>query len=212
MKRSLGRIGFLALALAVAAGCDDGGSDSTQDMGGGMGGMGGAGGAGGEGGGGGPDGQMVFMQICSSCHGADGGGTSLGPDIRNPADWGYNTYVVRNGRDDLDEFAGAMAAYGENIIDDATLDAIWTWLGEAEKPADGEGLFLRFCTNCHDADGSGGRALTPLMGEAHEVLEKVREGNGGDQYGVANLFMPAFDTDLITDAELELLRAYVESF
>lgn len=185
-------IAALMLALGTMAGCDDGGDDDGADMGAAM-----------------AEAPMAYNQICSSCHGPDGEGTSLGPDIRNPADWGYGAYVVRNGRGEMDEFASPMSAYSADIIDDVTLDEVWTWLGAAAKPADGAGLFARFCANCHDADGSGGRAEHAVGIDQAEIRASVREGNGGENYGASTEFMPAFGTDLITDAELDLIVEHI---
>jgi len=191
-------MGLLAMALAV--GCDDGDTEPGADMGGG-----------GEGGGGDIDGEAVFAMICASCHATDGSGVAnLGPDIRNPADYAYATYVVRNGRDEMDEFAGAMLAYNEGTVDPPTLNAMLDFLAEQPKPADGEGLYARYCANCHAADGSGGRAEHEIAGiEEATIREYVRGGNGGDDYAASTAYMPAFGTDLITDAELDLIIPYV---
>lgn len=182
----------LVLALGAMTGCDDGETADGTDMGMAQG-----------------EAPETYTMICSSCHGADGEGTTLGPDIRNPADWGYGDHVVRNGRNEMDEFASGMPAYADGIVSQEDLDSIWTWLGQASKPADGAGLFARFCANCHDADGSGGRAEHPVMIDAAEIRDIVRAGHGGDAYGNATQFMPAFDTDLITDAELDLIVEHI---
>lgn len=156
------------------------------------------------------DGRAAFVQQCASCHGLDGGGTFNGPDVRNPVDRGYMTYVVRTGRREIEAFVGEMPPYSERAIDQPTLEAMWDWLAEAAKPATGEGLFLRFCANCHDPDGSGGRAGHRVTGvPAGEVVAIVRLGHGGDDYGAAQSFMPAYDTDLLTAAELDLIIAHL---
>lgn len=200
MKRAIGLMAILALALAV--GCDDGDTEPGADM---M--MGG----GGEGGGSDIDGEAAFATQCAACHSTDGSGVeNLGPDIRNPANYGYATYVVRNGRDEMDEFAGAMLAFNESALDQPTLDAMLDFLSDAAKPADGAGLYARFCANCHDADGSGGFAAHPIAGiDEATIRDHVRNGNGGDDYGATTAYMPAFATDLITDAELDLIVTHV---
>lgn len=186
------KLSLLALALGAVA-CDDGSDeDPVADMGTST-----------------EEGETVFAQQCASCHAADGSGSTLGPDIRNPADWDYNAYVVRNGRDEIDLYAGAMPAYGADLIDDGVLDQIWSWLGTAAKPGDGAGLFARYCANCHGEDGSGGRAEHTVAIDEAEIRAIVRGGNGGSEYGAATEFMPAFDTELITDAELDLLVGHI---
>ncbi len=182
----------VALMLGVMAGCDDGEGGDAADMGMVQG-----------------EAPEAYTMICSSCHGAEGGGTTLGPDIRNPAEWGYGDHVVRNGRDEMDEFSSGMPAYADGIVAQDSLDAIWTWLGQAEKPGDGAGLFARFCANCHDVDGSGGRAEKTVIIDEATIRAIVRSGHGGDAFGNATQYMPAFDTDLITDAELDLIVEHI---
>jgi len=155
------------------------------------------------------DGVSLFELECASCHG-DGSGTEFGPTILNPVP-GFATFVVRKGRNEMGYAGGGMGAYDTTALTDPELAAIIGYLGEAVKPTTGEGLYVRFCVNCHGADGKSGRVRKNILGEIAEITEKIRQGNGGTNYGARTSYMPRWTAAQITDAEIALIRAYIIS-
>ncbi|WP_373045330.1 c-type cytochrome [Vulgatibacter sp.] len=165
----------------------------------------GAGGAGGGAGTGDP-----FLDHCAGCHGATGEGTSLAPQIRSPHE-GYAAWVVRNGRDSMG-YQQPMPAFSEQAVSSADLDEIFTFLQGQPMPADGQGLYLRFCGNCHGSDGRGGVAGESARddaGERDDFLRTVREGDDGAGYGDRRGYMPGRGRGELTDEEVERIRQYL---
>ncbi len=153
------------------------------------------------------DGKTEFLQNCATCHGPDGAGTNMGPQILDPVK-PYATYVVRHGRNEMG-YPGGMMLFDPTMLGDTQLNAILDWLASAPKPADGKGLYTRFCANCHGADARGGRTGKNIRLELGEVTQLVRLGHGGTSYGARTSYMPAWPATAITDAELTLIRNYV---
>jgi mono/diheme cytochrome c family protein len=151
---------------------------------------------------------------CNSCHGENGEGNLVGPEIRfTPKD--YAVAVVRGGRKTPSGALSAMAAFpatGTASVSDADLDAINTWQNSFAKPATGEGLYKAMCGNCHGpATPTGGSAPISIQGKPKaEVAMYVRNGNGTDVTMRAT-YMPKYDTTLLTDAELALIETYLGS-
>ena len=81
----------------------------------------------------------------------------------------------------------------------------------APKPATGQGLYVRYCNNCHGANGRSGRVGKDIVRELDELDQKVRFGHGGTSYGARTEYMPAWGTDVLTDADLDALRTYIGS-
>ena len=76
-----------------------------------------------------------------------------------------------------------------------------TWF-HRPKPTDGPGLYTRFCANCHGAGGRGA-VVGGIRGESlGEFREKVREGEGGRNYGNRGSYMPAWSAAQLSDAEI----------
>lgn len=176
----------------------------------------GVGTAGGDEGGGGaapaPTAESLYAQQCSACHGPAGEGGPSGPQILSPVA-GYATFVVRQGRDEMG-YPGPMPAFPADYLEDAELQAVLDFLSAPPKPATGEGLYRRFCGNCHGDDARGGRvgeALGEAAREGDEFLEVVREGSGGSAYGDRTEYMPAWDGGGLTDSEVEAIRSHVVS-
>ncbi len=153
----------------------------------------------------------AFQKHCSACHGPEGVGSEYGPQIQNPV-VDYAMYVTRTGRNEMGYASGMKGFPAENIPDEDMLGII-EFLREAKKPKDGEGLYVRFCANCHGAAASGGRVDKALLGEAEgdEFAETIREGEGDDDYGDREEYMPSYPSSELTDEEVELIRVYVES-
>lgn len=159
-----------------------------------------------------PDGAALFVTHCASCHGADAMGTTLAPTNRNP-DVGYATFVVRNGRDDL-PFDLAMPAFADAQLSDEEVAAIVLHLRTFDNPTTGEALFVEACANCHGADAQGGRVGKDITHEVLEdgfadVLERVREGEGGTNYAARTLFMRAWPAADLSDAEVQMIVDHI---
>jgi ubiquinol-cytochrome c reductase cytochrome c subunit len=158
-----------------------------------------------------PTAAQLFAVHCALCHGIDAEGGELGPQIRNPVD-GLASWVIRNGRDDM-PFAMRMAPLPVEVVSDDELAAILEHLESFEIPSDGEGLYLRFCGNCHGADGLGGRVGVDVVHEAaedvDEIVEAVRDGAGGTDLGARTEYMPAWSADAITDDEIAAIAAWL---
>jgi ubiquinol-cytochrome c reductase cytochrome c subunit len=158
------------------------------------------------------DGAALFATHCASCHGAQGEGTALAPTNRNP-DTGYATWIVRNGRDDL-PFDLAMPVFIETALSDDEVAAIVEHLRSFDNPTAGEAIFLEACANCHGADAQGGRVGKDITHEVADdgfadVLEQVREGEGGTNYAARTLFMRAWPDADLSDAEVQLVVDYI---
>ena len=154
------------------------------------------------------DGAAEFRNACAMCHGDDGAGTTKAPQILDPVK-AYASYVVRHGRGAEMGFADGMAAFDPTMLPDAKLTAIIDWLAAAPKPADGGGLYTRFCANCHGANSRGGRTGKSIRNETSFSI--VRTGHGGTSFGSRTSYMPAFDRAAITDAELVAIRSYIQT-
>lgn len=155
-------------------------------------------------------GAEVFQLLCSTCHGTTGEGTALGPELQHPVA-AFSTWVVRNGRDS-DSYPGPMIAYPETMVTEQQLEEIWTWLGGLPQPTTGEALYLDYCANCHGANARGGRVAKNIQEKGTELgdlTEKVREGEGGTNYGAAALYMPHWSTSQISDDELTLIAEHL---
>jgi mono/diheme cytochrome c family protein len=158
----------------------------------------------------GKTGVEVFGLLCSTCHGPNGEGTALGPELQHPVT-GFSTWVARNGRDS-DSYPGPMIAYAATLVTDQQLEEIWTWLGNLPQPTTGETLYLDYCANCHGADARGGRVGQNITEKGNELLdltEKVREGAGGTNYGTAAQYMPHWSTSEISADELSSIAGYL---
>ena len=152
--------------------------------------------------------QEHYQVKCAACHGANGEGAPLGPQIKSPV-YPYATWVTRNGRSGVG-FSSVMPAYSEAELPGPMLDGILNWLAEAPKPRDGQGLNARFCANCHGSDGRGGPTRAGILGEdLDEYIETVRDGEGGRNYGDRGEYMPAWGRLDLTDADIRLIHAYL---
>lgn len=149
-----------------------------------------------------------FARECAKCHGAEGEGTTRGYEIRNPVA-GYAKYVVRSGRPGVPYFLEAMPSYSTSALSDAQLNEMITMLSAAQKPTDGGGLYNRFCSNCHGKDALGGPVGKNIKREVGDFAEKVREGEGGNNYSRRSSYMPRWSSSELTNAEINAMAAYV---
>jgi mono/diheme cytochrome c family protein len=156
-----------------------------------------------------PTGRQVYAGRCASCHGAEAQGTSAGYELRHPSR-PYATWVIRAGRPG-DEFPSSyMPGWGDQHLDELQLEELFDWLDAFERPTTGAGLYADFCANCHGPDAAGGVSRSDIRGrDLERIIPPVREGLGGDGYGVRRSFMPATSADALSDAELEAIAAWL---
>jgi ubiquinol-cytochrome c reductase cytochrome c subunit len=163
-------------------------------------------------------GRELYLTGCASCHGANGEGTSRGPDLRGvgaaAADFQLTTGRMPATQGDR-QVMRKPAAYSRAQIDD--LVAYVASLGPGPPipdvitpPGDlqeGAQLYLDNCAACHSAAGNGG-ALSlgrdaPTLHEATpvQVAEAMRTGPGQ---------MPVFGPETLTRKQVNSIVAYVE--
>ncbi len=156
------------------------------------------------------DPSEVFARRCGGCHGDDGEGSPAGPQIRS-LNHGYAEFVVRNGRGREMGFADVMPAFSRDEIED--LEPILAWLDRPPTPQTGLALYARYCGNCHGPDGISGRVGEDSVKEAQEgldeVMEVVREGEGGFDYAARTEYMPAWTSAQLSDANVALIVAFL---
>jgi mono/diheme cytochrome c family protein len=138
-----------------------------------------------------------------------GVGGPLAPELQHPVR-DYSAWVVRHGRA-MTTFPAPMLAVTTADLSDSALDSIWDYLDEPPQPTTGQGLFLDYCANCHGADGKGGPTMRNILGELDELKSRVRAGSHQGEFDMRREYMPKLGVDRISDAELDLIYAYVES-
>lgn len=157
---------------------------------------------------------------CNSCHGENGEGNVIGPEIRfTPPE--YSKAVIRGGRKNPDEkmTMSPMGSFPVVAVPpmtvslaDADLDAMIAWLNAAPKPTTPDGLYKAMCGNCHGPKmATGGSAPVGIMGKSKaQVAKLVREGSGTD-YNDRKKYMPKYDTTLLSETELASIQTYLGS-
>ena len=122
----------------------------------------------------------------------------------------YSTWVVRNGRAQT-TFPKPMEKWSADQLSDAQLMLIYDYLDQPPQPTTGKALYLDYCANCHGADGKGGPTSRSLLNEVDKVVSQTRSGKNVGKFAMRRDYMPAFPATDITDAELMLIRDYVDS-
>lgn len=161
-------------------------------------------------------GQRMFANNCAQCHGADAKGRYGFPNLTDN-DWLYGSSgddiktTVTAGR------RGAMPAWGEIIKDKGVRETTAYIMslsgreGDAADIAAGETVYKTYCAACHQADGTGNKALgAPNLangiwlygGSAEQISQTIRSGRNG--------VMPAHENTLGED-KIHILSAYVYS-
>ena len=154
-------------------------------------------------------GEQLYTQLCASCHGPTGEGSILGYEVRHPRRE-YARWVVRNGRAGAELAPSVMAPFGEDLLSEAELDRIFDYLDAFPAETTGEGLYLDHCRACHGVDAAGGESQKDIRFELHEALEKVRQGEGGTDYGARTGYMPSWSADELSDDDVAAIVTYVE--
>lgn len=141
-------------------------------------------------------GRDLYLVSCSSCHGADGAGTAVGPSIVN-AGAAAADFQLSTGRMPFAGAPGSQARRKPPAFDQAQIDGLVDYvaslgsgpaipsvqLDEALLPR-GQDLFINNCAPCHGSTARGGAvgggALAPPLQEATnlQVAEAVVIGPG----------------------------------
>ena len=152
---------------------------------------------------------LAAFAVCMPCHGSDGTGVAgKGPDIQHPV-VDYSTWVIRNGRVHPD-FPEAMPKFTTDLLSDADLQSILTFLASFPKPTTGAGLFRDYCANCHGADAMGGVTMRPIATEPMSAFPmNVRSGHHPGEFSNRRDFMPKWTAAQLSDAEIQLIFTYV---
>lgn len=149
----------------------------------------------------------IYANQCASCHGPEGQGTADGPIIQFAVP-GFAKWVTRNGREGKG-FPGPMSAYGPDRVTDTQLDEIIDYLHAQERPTDGQALYTTFCSNCHGDNGRSGTVGKNVLGE--NPSEKIRQGEGGTNYGARFNYMPSWSSSAMSNEEISLITAYMNT-
>jgi ubiquinol-cytochrome c reductase cytochrome c subunit len=163
------------------------------------------------------DGQALYEEGCSNCHGFDGEGVEgRGPTLKGAGRQAADFYL-RTGRMPLNA-PGDQPLRNEPRYSDDELDALIDHVGSFGGPdvpevdpaagsvSDGQELFTANCSGCHAISGQGGvvvGAEAPELTDATptQVAEAIRIGP---------YVMPAFNREQLNDDEVNSIARYVE--
>ncbi|HEX6237375.1 MAG TPA: c-type cytochrome, partial [Acidimicrobiales bacterium] len=163
-------------------------------------------------------GRELFLTGCSSCHGADGTGTSQAPGLVGvgaaSADFQLTTGRMPNTEPNRqavpkppaydDEEIDALVAYVASLGDGPPIPDVDDPPGDLVR---GGRLFTLNCAACHSSAGNGGalssgRNAPTLHGATRvQVAEAIRTGPGP---------MPIFGPETLSDAQVNSIVDYVE--
>jgi ubiquinol-cytochrome c reductase cytochrome c subunit len=175
-----------------------------------------------------PDVQRIWLRDCATCHGAEGGGTAMGPSLlhvgaaaidfqlstgRMPAPYSNASKFVPSSPGSAQE--RRPPAYPKAVIRDL-VTYVTELTGDEGTPipridraagnlAQGGSLYQAQCAACHAWSGNGGALLRREAPSVHpasalETAEAIRTGPGN---------MPAFGRAALTDTQLQSLVRYV---
>lgn len=153
-------------------------------------------------------GQEVYAAECAQCHGTEGAGTAAGPPIQL-RDEGLTRFTVRQGRNGPGN-PTTMPVYDHSAVTDAQLDQIIDWLDAFPNPDTGEGLYARYCSTCHGADGTGGTSFKPVAGTLR-AYTIIREGHGDGKFAERSEYMPSWTPEQISDEEIVLIEQFMRA-
>lgn len=210
MRRPVRAVPFIAAAVALLVAAPAGGTAAGADRAG----VAPAGQADG------PDGEALYLEGCSSCHGARGHGTARGPALVQSGE-AAAYYYLSTGRMPLanseeqprrkppvydDDEIASLVDYVESLGEGPELPDLGDTLAGADLAAGGE-HYRDICQACHSASGAGGALsygrAAPRLAPATplQVAAAVRSGPGQ---------MPVFGPDVLSELEVAQLAAYVE--
>ena len=161
-------------------------------------------------------GERLFVNYCSTCHGADARGARGFPNLRD-GDWlwGGEPQIIKTSI--LEGRTGQMPAWGPALGADGVANVAEYVLSlsgrqvDAEKAAAGKEKFQQLCIACHGPEGKGMNALgAPNLtddlwlygGSRRDIIETVEKGRQGR--------MPPHK-DFLGEAKVHVLAAYVYS-
>jgi mono/diheme cytochrome c family protein len=148
--------------------------------------------------------------VCVVCHGPEGQGIpDKGPEIQHPV-VDFSTWVVRNGRMRPD-YKDPMMKYTVDLVSDAQLQGIFTFLASRPKPTTGKGLYDDYCGSCHGADGKGGVTMRDISSQpVTAFIADSRAGHHPGEFENRREYMPKWTPAELSDAELRLIFTYVD--
>ena len=177
-------------------------------------------------------GQHLYLRDCAHCHGADGKGTTRGPDLTVGTNGGALTdFVLRTGRMPVEAPVDQMAP-GTPVYNEREIAAIVAYVKDRFHPpgpdvphidlskgdiAEGQEVYQEHCASCHATTGIGGAMLI------HPDENKPRKTRGIviPDFGRSNALavaeavrtgpgsMPVFGERAISEHELESLLRYL---
>lgn len=164
------------------------------------------------------DGQQLFVQNCSSCHGSRGQGSALAPPLngRSAADL---RFMMETGRMPASA-PGVNTVHKRSRLSEHQIDAIVGYVqgltpGSAGAlpqvsggdVAAGRRLFAENCAHCHSATGNGASvgydlvAPTLMSASGQQIAEAIRVGPQN---------MPRFGPDVLSDRDVDDIAAYIK--
>ena len=161
-------------------------------------------------------GQKLFLNSCAQCHASDGAGSRGFPNLTD-RDWLWGGEPKTVKATITDGRTGTMPPFGAALGEQGVKDVahyVMSLSGlthDSLRKERGEPLFKQTCAACHGADGKGNPALgapnladrTWLHGSGEPaIIETITRGRMNQ--------MPAHK-DLLTEAKIHLLSAYVLS-
>ena len=147
---------------------------------------------------------------CAVCHGPEGAGTPLGPEIQHPVT-DFATWVVRNGRMHPG-YMEPMPKFTTVQLTDAQLTGIFSFLAMRPKPTTGAELYKDYCQNCHGPDARGGVTMRNISTKlVADFLKHPRDGHHPGEFSNRREYMPRWTAAELSDAELRLIFQHVDS-
>jgi ubiquinol-cytochrome c reductase cytochrome c subunit len=163
------------------------------------------------------EGRALFENACSSCHGAGGEGTNLGPAVTDSGAAGAH-FMLSTGRMPLDDPrrqpVRKPAAFDEEQI--GQISSYVASLGDGPEIPDvdvedgdlvlGQQLYSENCGACHSSAGAGGAVGAGLEAPSlsHstpvEVVEAMRIGPGA---------MPVFQEQTLSEEDANSIARYL---
>ncbi len=161
-------------------------------------------------------GRVLFLAHCSSCHGAQGAGTSNGPSIVE-AGAAAASFQLRTGRMPL-AVSGQLPVRHPPAFPPEQIRQLTAFVASLDQGppiptllpgnlSNGQQLYSINCAQCHGAAGAGGALgygdIVPSLHHASrlDVAEAARTGPGP---------MPVFGPQALSDQQLSDIATYVE--